>query len=144
MAAAVAAHDWRATPLGPIEAWPQSLKTAVGIMLTSRYAMWMLWGPELTFFCNDAYRPTLGVKGDWALGARSDRVWAEIWAEIGPRIETVLDHRRRHLGRGAAACSSSAAAIPRRPTTPSPTAPCATTPVRSPACCAWSPRRPSA
>jgi PAS domain S-box-containing protein len=90
MAAAVAAHDWRATPLGPIEAWPQSLKTAVGIMLTSRYQMWMLWGPELTFFCNDAYRPTLGVKGDWALGARSDRVWSEIWVEIGPRIETVL------------------------------------------------------
>ncbi|MGH8199888.1 MAG: hypothetical protein ACREVO_05915 [Steroidobacteraceae bacterium] len=38
----------------------------------SRYAMWMLWGPELTFFCNDAYLPTLGIKRDWALGSRSD------------------------------------------------------------------------
>ena len=52
--------------------------------------MWMLWGPELTFFCNDAYRPTLGIKESWALGARSDRVWEEIWPEIGPRIEQVL------------------------------------------------------
>ncbi len=90
MGAAVVAHDWRNSPLGPIDDWPQSLKTAVGIMLTSRYQMWMLWGPELTFFCNDAYRPTLGVKADWALGARSDRVWSEIWAEIWPRIETVI------------------------------------------------------
>ena len=90
MAAAVVAHDWHRSPLGPIETWPQSLKTAVSIMLTSRYQMWMFWGPELTFFCNDAYRPTLGVKADWALGARSDLVWAEIWTDIGPRIDTVL------------------------------------------------------
>ena len=82
-------HDWAATPLGPPEGWPQSLKTAIRIMLSSRFAMWMLWGPELTFFCNDAYRPTLGVKEGW-LGARSDQVWAEIWPDIGPRIEHVL------------------------------------------------------
>ena len=90
MGAAVAAHDWGATALGPIERWTQSLRTAVSIMLTSRYQMWMLWGPELTFFYNDAYRPTLGVKAGWALGARSDRVWSEIWADIGPRIDAVL------------------------------------------------------
>jgi PAS domain S-box-containing protein len=90
MGALMRAFDWSRTPLGPVEAWPQSLKTAVRIMLTSRYAMWMAWGPELTFFCNDAYQPTLGVKATWALGSRSDRVWQEIWPDIGPRIETVL------------------------------------------------------
>ena len=52
--------------------------------------MWMAWGPELTFLCNDAYEPTLGVKAAWALGSRSDKVWGEIWPDIGPRIETVL------------------------------------------------------
>ena len=52
--------------------------------------MWMAWGDELTFFCNDAYLPTTGVKGGWVLGARSDKVWAEIWPDIGPRIERVL------------------------------------------------------
>ena len=73
--------------------WPQSLRTVVNILLSSRYAMWMAWGPELTFLCNDAYRPTLGIKDPWALGARADHVWAEIWPDIGPRIETVLHHR---------------------------------------------------
>jgi PAS fold len=59
-------------------------------MLTSRFAMWMAWGPELTFLCNDAYLPTTGLKRDWVLGARSDHIWAEIWNDIGPRIEHVL------------------------------------------------------
>ena len=50
-------------------AWPQSLQDRRPHLLTSRYAMWMGWGPELTFFYNDAYaRDTLGVKHPWALG----------------------------------------------------------------------------
>jgi hypothetical protein len=63
--------DWPSHPLGPPELWPQSLKTIVRVMLDSRYAMWMAWGPQLTFFCNDAYLPTVGLKRDWVLGARS-------------------------------------------------------------------------
>src|SRR6185437_14942165 len=70
----------------------QSLKTIVRVMLDSRYAMWMLWGPDITFFCNDAYLPTVGIKRDWVLGARADKVWEEIWPDIGPRIEHVLRH----------------------------------------------------
>src|SRR3984957_1642847 len=69
MGARMRALDWTATPLGAPENWPQSLKTIVRVMLDSRYAMWMLWGPELTFFCNDAYLPTVGIKGSWVLGA---------------------------------------------------------------------------
>ncbi len=83
-------HDWKATSLGAPEFWPQSLKTIVRVMLDSRFAMWLAWGPELTFFCNDAYLPTLGIKREWVLGARSDVVWQEIWPDIGPRIEHVL------------------------------------------------------
>ncbi|KAB1070206.1 ATP-binding protein [Methylobacterium planeticum] len=90
MGARLRAHDWAATPLGPMESWPQSLCTAVRVMLASRFAMWMAWGPDLIFFCNDAYKPTLGVKETWALGSRSDAVWAEIWPDIGPRIDRVL------------------------------------------------------
>jgi PAS domain S-box-containing protein len=82
--------DWPSHPLGPPELWPQSLKTIVRVMLDSRYAMWMAWGPQLTFFCNDAYLPTVGLKRDWVLGARSDEVWKEIWPDIGPRIDHVL------------------------------------------------------
>src|SRR4051812_14655507 len=85
------AVDWERTPLGPPESWPQSLASIVGVLLTSRFAMWMAWGPELTFFCNDAYRrDTLGKKYPWALGRSAREVWAEIWPDIGPRIETVL------------------------------------------------------
>jgi PAS domain S-box-containing protein len=83
-------HDWEATCLGAPAGWPQSLKTVVRMMLSSRFAMWMAWGSALTFFYNDAYRPTLGVKQSWALGASSRDVWAEIWPEIGPRIDSVL------------------------------------------------------
>jgi PAS domain S-box-containing protein len=84
--------DWVNTPLGPIDLWRQSLKTVVRVMLTSRFAMWMSWGPELTFFYNDAYaRMTLGKKHPWALGKPSKVVWAEIWDDIGPRIQKVLD-----------------------------------------------------
>jgi PAS domain S-box-containing protein len=85
------ALDWTQTPLGPAGSWPQSLKTIVRVLLDSRYAMWMLWGPELTFFCNDAYLPTVGLKRDWVLGARSDRVWEEVWPDLAPRIQRVLE-----------------------------------------------------
>ncbi len=84
------ALDWSRTGLGEPASWPQSLRTVVRILLTSRFAMWMAWGKDLTFFCNDAYLPTTGVKRDWVLGERSDRVWAEIWPDIGPRIDHVL------------------------------------------------------
>jgi signal transduction histidine kinase/two-component SAPR family response regulator len=84
------AKRWDQTSLGPPERWPQSLKTVVRIVLSSRYQMWMGWGPDLAFFYNDAYRPTLGVKQEWALGASAREVWKEIWPDIGPRIERVL------------------------------------------------------
>ena len=90
MGARMRTYDWSATPLGPPQHWPQSLRTIVRMMLDSRYAMWMAWGPDLTFFCNDAYLPTVGIKRDWCLGARSQLVWQEIWPDIGPRIEQVL------------------------------------------------------
>ncbi|MBW5420377.1 SpoIIE family protein phosphatase [Streptomyces sp. BG9H] len=87
----LAAVDWAATPLGPPKDWPQSLRTAVSILLSSRFSMWMAWGPELTFFCNAAYRrDTLGQKYPWALGRPASEVWAEIWDDIGPRIDAVL------------------------------------------------------
>ena len=84
------ACDWSATPLGAPDDWPASLRAVVRVMLTSRFAMWMAWGPDLTFLCNDAYLPTVGLKRDWVIGSRSDKVWAEIWPDIGPRIQHVL------------------------------------------------------
>src|SRR5687767_13692491 len=92
MAALMRSKDWSTTPLGPVDTWPQSLRTVVRVVLTSRFAMWMGWGPELTFFYNDAYGAmTLGAKHPWALGQPSSEVWKEIWSEVKPRIELVLE-----------------------------------------------------
>ncbi len=81
--------DWASHPLGSPPQWPQSLKTTVSLLLNSRYAMWMGWGPDLCFFCNDAYLPTLGLKTGW-LGTPASTVWSEIWADVGPRAESVV------------------------------------------------------
>jgi signal transduction histidine kinase/DNA-binding NarL/FixJ family response regulator len=84
--------DWSTTPLGPMESWPNSLRTIVRMLLASRFAMWMGWGDGLTFLYNDAYaRMSLGRKHPWALGKKSAEVWAEIWPDIGPRLQFVLD-----------------------------------------------------
>ncbi len=83
--------DWSTTPVGPTSQWPQGLKTAVNIMLGSRYAMWLGWGPEFTFFYNDAYaKMTLGPKHPWAFGKPAAEVWPEIWDDVGPRAQSVL------------------------------------------------------
>jgi PAS domain S-box-containing protein len=88
----IRSFDWSRTPMGPISTWPQSLKTAVRIMITSRYAMWLGWGPDLTFLYNDAYaHMSLGKKHPWALGRRAREVWAEIWSDLSPRIRSVLE-----------------------------------------------------
>jgi signal transduction histidine kinase/DNA-binding response OmpR family regulator len=89
--ALIASTDWSSSPLGPAPGWPGSLRTVLRLMLSSRYAMWMGWGRDLTFFCNDTYaNQTLGAKYPWALGRTAREVWAEIWDDIGPLIGHVL------------------------------------------------------
>jgi PAS domain S-box-containing protein len=84
------ALDWENTPLGPPAQWPRSLKTAVRIMLTSRQAMWIGWGPELVYLYNDPYKSIIGGKHPDALGKPTSYVWREIWSDISPRIQTVM------------------------------------------------------
>jgi signal transduction histidine kinase len=91
MSEMISSYDWSKTPLGHVAAWPDSLKAAVRILVTSRFPMWMAWGPELTVLYNDAYaRVTLGKKHPWALGKPAPEVWHEIWPDIGPRIDRVM------------------------------------------------------
>lgn len=75
----IRSYDWSATPLGPIESWPQSLRSAVSILLPSKAQIAMFWGPDLTTLYNDAYRPVLGKKHPHALGLPVREVWSEIW-----------------------------------------------------------------
>lgn len=89
----VSAFDWSKTPLGPLERWPQSLRTAVNLVLDSRHPMWMSWGPRATFLYNDAYVQVLGpAKHPWALGRPAEEVWAEIWDVCGPLADKVFRH----------------------------------------------------
>jgi len=91
MGALMRSLDWSKTPLGPVEKWPQSLRTSVSICLSSRYPMLIWWGPELVMLYNDAYRPMLGsIKHPQAMGQRGSECWPEIWDIIGPMLESVM------------------------------------------------------
>lgn len=91
MAALIRDRDWSASPLGSIDQWPQSLRTALSIVLASRFPMALWWGDELTQFYNDGYRPVLGaLKHPASLGQRAQECWAEIWDVIGPMARNVL------------------------------------------------------
>jgi signal transduction histidine kinase len=91
MAGLIRATDWSRSPLGPVETWPQSLRTAVSICLGSRHPIVLWWGPERWMFYNDGYRPMLGAhKHPQFLGARGRDCWAEIWEVIGPMMEQVI------------------------------------------------------
>ena len=90
MAGKIAAFDWAATPLGPIDTWPQSLRTTLALMLDSRFAMCLCWGPDLTLFYNDAYAPVLGAKEERALGQPLKEIWSDVWADIRPLVDSAM------------------------------------------------------
>jgi PAS domain S-box-containing protein len=82
--------DWSRNPLGPPEHWPQSLKTAVRIMLTSSQPIWIGWGEQLIYLYNDPYKSIIGAKHPWALGQPTREVWREIREEIEPLLDTAM------------------------------------------------------
>src|SRR4029078_2679195 len=84
------AHDWSNSPLGSPETWPQSLSSVVGVLLQSRFPMFVAWGKELGFLYNDPYAEILGAKHPRALGIRFYDIWAEIWSDISPLIDAAL------------------------------------------------------
>jgi signal transduction histidine kinase/PAS domain-containing protein len=91
MGARMRSLDWAATPLGPVERWPQSLRSALSILLPSKAQIIMFWGPELVALYNDAYRPVFGGKHPGALGQPARRCWSEIWEDVlGPLLESVV------------------------------------------------------
>ena len=85
-AEAIAQFDWSTSPLGPIDLWPQSLKTALSMMLLSSFPKAIAWGTDLITFHNDAFEPILGNKPP-ALGRPFSDVWSETWAELKPMVD---------------------------------------------------------
>jgi PAS domain S-box-containing protein len=90
MGARIRAFDWKKSPLGVPDDWPQALKTAVGMLLSTKFPMFIAWGPELRFLYNDAYVDILGRKHPAALGHAFEDIWAEIWTDIGPLVDRAL------------------------------------------------------
>lgn len=82
--------NWAASPLGPPQYWPQSLRSLVALILNSEFAMFLAWGPSLTFLYNDRYSEIIEDKHPRALGRPMRESWPEISAEIGPLIEKAL------------------------------------------------------
>ena len=91
MGALTRAHGWAAGPLGLPETWPQSLRTAVRLLLNTNHPMLLWWGPQLIQFYNDAYRQTMGPEfHPAALGQRCRECWEEIWDILAPQIQQVM------------------------------------------------------
>lgn len=90
MGALMREADWSRTSLGAPAGWPQSLKTAVSLLLRARQPMFIGWGQEFISFYNDGYVPICGTKHPAALGRPMAEVWAEIWDELLPLNEAVM------------------------------------------------------
>jgi len=87
----IAAHDWAATPLGPMESWPGPLCDAVSMILSAPLPMVLFWGPELVAIYNDAYAFAIGDRHPAALGGRAVDKWAHIWERVGPILTRVRE-----------------------------------------------------
>jgi PAS domain S-box-containing protein len=90
MAALMRAYNWAGTPLGAAEAWPQSLRSAVGICLNTRYPMCIYWGPEYVMLYNDAFRAIMGEKHPWGLGRPAREVDPENFGGVEARFAKVF------------------------------------------------------
>jgi PAS domain S-box-containing protein len=90
--------DWSQNPLGPVYTWPQSLRTALSILLAQKHPIFLWWGRELVQFYNDAYRPILGsTKHPRAMGQRGMECWREVWNVIGPLVEGAFERRESSM-----------------------------------------------
>ena len=83
-------YDWRGTPIGVPQHWPQPLKTLVGVMLDSMHPMFVAWGPERTMLYNDAYAVLIADKHPHALGCSFLKVWEEALDDLTPLLDQVF------------------------------------------------------
>ncbi|PMX26709.1 MULTISPECIES: GAF domain-containing protein [Pseudomonas] len=96
MAERIRQHDWASTTLGPIELWPDVLKTTVALCLASSFPQAIIWGPRLITLYNDAFVPILGNK-PYALGRPFSQIWSEAWDEIGPIADAAFEGHATYI-----------------------------------------------
>lgn len=86
----IRSFDWRETPLGPLSGWPQSLRTAVDLLLASPQPTYLAAGPELQSFHNDAYLPLLEGRSSPVIGQPLRVVWPDLAPSLERSIQRVL------------------------------------------------------
>ena len=71
--------DWSRTALGPLAAWPDSLRGMLRLVLDSPMPMLLLWGPDLICLYNDPYRLLMGVEHRAGLGQSNRALAPDLW-----------------------------------------------------------------
>jgi signal transduction histidine kinase len=97
MGTLVRSRDWSATPLGPLQNWPQSLRTTVGLCLSSNFPISLVWGDSHVQIYNDGYWPICGGKHPKSMGQDFTECWASAWPAIGDAFESALAGETRFL-----------------------------------------------
>ena len=91
MARRMLEFDWSLTDFGSPERWPENLKVAVSICLSSRFPVLLWWGPKFNVLYNDAFLPWLAdEKHPRVLARPGIECWPEIWDIIGPMLQGVM------------------------------------------------------
>ncbi|WP_294297037.1 PAS domain-containing protein [uncultured Sphingomonas sp.] len=83
-------RDWSRTPLGPIDAWPATLRTMLGVALSSSHPTCVYWGPEMRLLYNDAWSVIPAERHPGCLGEPAAEVWQDIWHVVGPEFAQVM------------------------------------------------------
>ncbi|MBG9386860.1 PAS domain-containing protein [Caenimonas aquaedulcis] len=90
MGARIRAFDWASHPLGPPEGWPAALQMALSLCLNSSFPTAIYWGPSMYTLYNDAWSVIPAERHPVALGQPAKELWSDIWATVGPEMESVL------------------------------------------------------
>lgn len=86
----IRSFDWTTSSLGPVAQWPQSLKTAIRILLASPQPMFLWWGEEAIHIHNDACRQLLATHYPDSLGLPAEIAWSSLWDQLQPRFSSLM------------------------------------------------------
>jgi PAS domain S-box-containing protein len=96
LSAMIREYDWSGTSLGPLEDWPQVVKTTVALILRSPVPIVTLWGEKGVMVYNDAYADFAGGRHPEILGMDVLEAWPEA-AEWNRKVMDTVFHRGESL-----------------------------------------------
>lgn len=83
--------DWAASPLGPVELWPQALRQVFKLCLEVPNLMAAYWGRDFHMLYGNAYAPVLADKHPLAFGRPAEELCPELWGKVGAYLQSVMD-----------------------------------------------------